>query len=306
MRPSSPAERKTMGGVHKSGYVAIVGSPNVGKSTLLNRFLERKIAIVTPKPQTTRNRILGILTRKHFQILFLDTPGIFQPGYRLQKIMVETAIRALRDADLALMMTEGTGEPGPDENMIMQLLSESKTPTVLAINKVDLVRDKKALLPLIEHYSEKLAFREIVPICALTGDGTEELLRALVKCLPAGPQYYPQEMITESTERFIAAEIIREKVFLRTGEEIPYAVAVKVEEYKERDKMLYIAATVFVERDSQKAIVIGNKGWKLKEIGQLAREELEAASGRRVFLQLWVKVRRKWRQKDGDLKFLGY
>lgn len=295
-----------MAAVYKSGYVAIVGPPNVGKSTLLNRLLGQKIAIVTPKPQTTRNRILGILTREHFQMLFLDTPGIFQPGYRLQKIMVETATRALRDADLVLLMIEGNRKPGPDEDKSIHLLSKTKTPAVLAINKVDVVRDKKALLPLIESYSQKYPFRAIVPISALTGDGVEELLEVLAKHLPAGPQYYPEEMITESPQRFIAAEIIREKVFLRTGEEIPYAVAVKVEEYKERDHVLYIKATVYVERDSQKAILIGQKGQKLKEIGQLAREELEAAGEKKVFLELWVKVRRKWRQKDGDLRFLGY
>ncbi|MCK4272976.1 GTPase Era [bacterium] len=295
-----------MAKVYKSGYVAIVGPPNVGKSTLLNRFLGQKIAIVTPKPQTTRNRILGILTRGSFQMLFLDTPGIFAPGYRLQKIMVETATRALHDADLALLMTEGTRDPGPDEDRIIQLLSETKTPAVLALNKVDVLPDKKLLLPLIELYGKKGAFTDIVPISALTGDGLEELLKILAKHLPEGPQYYPEETITESSERFIAAEIIREKVFLQTGEEIPYSVAVKVEEYKERQRVLYIKATVYVERDSQKGIIIGEKGRKLKQIGQLARQDLEALGEKKVFLELWVKVRRKWRHKDQDLRFLGY
>jgi len=291
---------------YKSGYIAIVGSPNVGKSTLLNRILGQKIAIVTPKPQTTRNRILGILSRNHFQMLFLDTPGIFQPGYRLQKIMVQTATRALREADVVLLMTEGSRQPGPDEEMILGLLSRTETPAVLAINKSDVVADKRTLLPLIETYSRRHPFREVVPISALTGDGIEDLLKVLAKHLPEGPQYYPQETITEAPERFIAAEIVREKVFLQTGEEIPYAVAVKVDEYKDRDHLLYIKATVYVERDSQKAILIGGKGRKLKQIGQLARQELEASTGRKVFLDLWVKVRRKWRQKDQDLRFLGY
>jgi GTP-binding protein Era len=295
-----------MAAVHKSGYIAIVGSPNVGKSTLLNRILGQKVAIVTPKPQTTRNRILGILSRKHFQMLFLDTPGIFQPGYRLQKIMVETATRALREADLVLVMTEGSRQPGPDEDRILGLLSSTKTPAVLAINKSDLLGDKRVLLPMIETYSQRHPFREVVPISALTGDGVDQLLEVLAKSLPEGPRYYPEEIITESPERFIAAETIREKVFLRTGEEIPYAVAVKVDEYKERDHVLYIKATVYVERDSQKGILIGEKGRKLKQIGQLAREELEASTGRKVFLDLWVKVRRKWRQKEEDLRFLGY
>lgn len=295
-----------MSALHKSGYVAIVGPPNVGKSTLLNRLLGQKIAIVTPKPQTTRNRILGILTKKQFQILFLDTPGIFQPGYRLQKIMVETATRALREADVVLVMAEGNREPGAEEERIIRLLVETEMTAVLAINKVDVVRDKKILLPLMKSYSQRYVFREIVPISALNGDGIEELLGALAKYLPPGPRYYPEDMITESPERFIASEIIREKVFLRTGEEIPYAVAIKLEEYKERDHVLYIKATVFVEKDSQKAIIIGQKGRKLKEIGKMAREELEARGGKKVFLELWVKVRRKWRQNERDLRFLGY
>jgi GTP-binding protein Era len=295
-----------MAGEHKSGYVAIVGPPNVGKSTLLNRLLGQKIAIVTPKPQTTRDRILGILTRRDFQMIFLDTPGIFQPGYKLQKVMVQTAAHALQEADLALMMTEGTRQPGPEEEQIIALLIQNKTPQILAINKVDTVGDKKTLLPLIEGYNARNLFSAIVPVSALTGDGVEALVKTLAKHLPIGPQYYPEEMITESPERFIAAEIIREKLFLRTGEEIPYSLAVKVDEYKDRDNLLYIKATVYVERDSQKAIVIGEKGRKLKEIGRLAREELEKMVSRKVFLELWVKVRRKWRHRDTDLRFLGY
>ncbi len=290
----------------KSGYAAIVGPPNVGKSTLLNRLLGQKIAIVSPRPQTTRNRILGIVTGDEFQILFLDTPGIFQPGYRLQKIMVETAKLALRQADLVLLMTEAGRRSGPDEDMVIDLLSQTKTPSVLAINKVDILKDKSRLLPLIEVYRQRYAFCDIVPISALTGDGLDELMRVLIQHLPAGPQYYPEDMLTDSPERFIAAEIIREKVFLRTGEEIPYSVAVRVEEYREKENVLYIKATIYVERNSQKGILIGEGGRKLKQIGTLAREELQGAIGRKVFLDLWVKIRRKWRQKDQDLRFLGY
>jgi GTP-binding protein Era len=291
---------------HRSGYVAIVGPPNVGKSTLLNHFLGQKVAIVSAKPQTTRNRILGILTRKDFQIVFLDTPGIFRPSYPLQKTMVQTATRAMEEADVVLMMTDGTRTPGPDEDGLLNLLAGSKTPVILAINKVDLIRDKRNILPLMDRYHQGGRFREIVPVSALSGDGCEDLLTALAAGLPQGPRYYPEEMITESPERFLAAEVIREKVFLRTGEEIPYAAAVKVDQYKDRGPVLYIQATIYVERDSQKAMVIGGRGGKLKEIGQLAREELERTAGKKVFLDLWVKVRPRWRHKDADLRFFGY
>jgi len=290
----------------RSGYVTIVGPPNVGKSTLLNRLMGQKIAIVTPKPQTTRNRLLGILTRPGTQMIFVDTPGIFRPGYPLQKAMVETAVRALGEADLALVMIDASGRHGDDEDRILRLLSEGGIVAVLALNKIDLVRDKKQLLPLIDRYHRTGLFREIVPVSALTGEGVADLLTVLSDLLPEVPQYYPEDMITESPERFLAAEVIREKVFLRTGEEIPYSAAVKVDEYKDRGDSLYIKATVYLERGSQKAIMIGQKGSKLKEIGQLARQELEAQTGRKIFLDLWVKVRRKWRHQTGDLRFFGY
>jgi len=290
----------------RSGYVAIVGPPNVGKSTLLNRLMGQKIAIVTPKPQTTRNRLLGILTRPDAQMIFVDTPGIFRPGYPLQKAMVDTAVRALGEADLALAMIDASGGRGDDEERILRFLSEGRTTTLLALNKVDLVEDKKRLLPLIDRYHRTGLFREIVPISALTGDGVDDLLATLSGLLPEGPQYYPEDMITESPKRFLAAEVIREKVFLRTGEEVPYSAAVKVDEYQDRGDSLYIKATIYLERDSQKAIMIGQKGAKLKEIGQLARQELEAQTGRKIFLDLWVKVRRRWRHQTGDLRFFGY
>jgi GTP-binding protein Era len=292
--------------IFRSGYVAIVGPPNVGKSTLLNRLMGQKIAIVTPKPQTTRNRLLGILTRPGAQMIFVDTPGIFRPGYPLQKAMVETAVRSLGEADLALAMIDAAEGPHDAGDRILRMLSDGGIDAVLALNKVDMVRDKKRLLPLIDRYHRTGLFREIVPISALTGDGVDDLLETLSGLLPEGPQYYPEEMITESPERFLAAEVIREKVFLRTGQEIPYAAAVKVDEYKDRGDSLSIKATIYLERDSQKAILIGQKGAKLKEIGQLARLDLEAQTDRRIFLDLWVKVRRRWRHQSGDLRFFGY
>jgi len=295
-----------MNAIHRSGYVTIVGPPNVGKSTLLNRLMGQKLAIVTPKPQTTRNRLLGILTRPSFQMIFVDTPGIFRPGYPLQKSMVETAVRALVETDLALVMTDAAAGRHGDEDRILRLLSDGDRAAVLALNKVDRVGDKKRLLPLIDRYHRTGLFREIVPISAITGDGVDDLLTTLSGLLPEGPQYYPEDMITESPDRFLAAEVIREKVFLRTGEEIPYSAAVKVDEYKDHGDSLFIKATIYLERDSQKAIVIGQKGAKLKEIGQLARQELEAQTGRKIFLDLWVKVRRRWRHQSGDLKFFGY
>ena len=230
----------------RSGYVTIVGPPNVGKSTLLNRLMGQKIAIVTPKPQTTRNRLLGILTRPGVQMIFIDTPGIFRPGYPLQRTMVETAVRALGEADLALVMIDATEDRHDDEDRILRLLSDGGIDAVLAINKVDRVGDKKRLLPLMDRYHRPGLFREIVPISALTGDGVDDLLATLSGLLPDGPQYYPKDMVTESPERFLAAEVIREKVFLRTGEEIPYSAAVKVDEYKDRGDSLYILSLIHI------------------------------------------------------------
>jgi len=282
----------------KSGFVPIVGRPNVGKSTLLNRLVGEKLAIVTPKPQTTRNRILGILTTAGFQAVFVDTPGLIQPKYPLQEYMAKAVWTTVREGDLILWLVDVRDEP--------KKLKDLGIPIILVMNKVDLLKDKSALLPLIDEYRKQGVFRELIPISALTGDGVDELLKLIENHLPLGPPLYPPDRLTESSERFIASEIIREKIFLLLKQEVPYGTAVRVEEYKEKEETLYIEATIFVERRSQKGILIGKGGGMLKRIGQLSRQELEEALGKRVFLQLWVKLREGWRKRKKDLRYLGY
>lgn len=282
----------------KSGFVPIVGRPNVGKSTLLNRLVGEKLAIVTPKPQTTRNRILGILTTAGFQAVFVDTPGLIQPKYPLQEYMAKATWTTAREGDLILWLVDVRDEP--------KKLKDLGISIILVMNKVDLLKDKSVLLPLIDEYRKQRVFRELIPISALTGDGVDELLRLIENHLPLGPPLYPPDRLTESSERFIASEIIREKIFLLLKQEVPYGTAVRVEEYKEKEETLYIEATIFVERRSQKGILIGKGGGMLKRIGQLSRQELEEALGKRVFLQLWVKLREGWRKRKKDLRYLGY
>ena len=275
-----------------------MGRPNVGKSTLLNRLVGEKLAIVTPKPQTARNRILGILTTAGFQAVFVDTPGLIQPKYPLQEYMAKATWTTAREGDLILWLVDVRDEP--------KKLKDLGIPIILVMNKVDLLKDKSVLLPLIDEYRKQRVFRELIPISALTGDGVDELLRLIENHLPLGPPLYPPDRLTESSERFIASEIIREKIFLLLKQEIPYGTAVRVEEYKEKEETLYIEATIFVERRSQKGILIGKGGGMLKRIGQLSRQELEEALGKRVFLQLWVKLREGWRKRKKDLRYLGY
>lgn len=290
----------------RSGYVAIIGKPNVGKSTLMNSFLGEKLSIVTPKVQTTRNRITGILTEEDYQIIFLDTPGIFEPSYRLQKHMVERALRAASEADIILLMVEAHKSPEESEKSIFGRIENLDKKVFLILNKVDKVK-KDSLLPLIAMYHEQFGFEEIVPISALTGDGVSHLLDMIVRSLPAGGMYYPQDQISDLPERFFIAEIIREKVFLQTQQEIPYSTTVQTDEVKERkDGRIYIRATIYIERESQKGIVIGKKGKMLKQIGQLAREEIERWMGKPVYLDLWVKVKPDWTDKEGSLREFGY
>ena len=291
----------------RSGYVTIIGEPNVGKSTLLNTMLGEKLAIVTPKPQTTRNRITGILTADNYQIVFLDTPGILEPKYRLQENLIRAAFAAADDADIILYMIDVKNLPPEEiESKILEQIKKSGGIPILVMNKIDLI-PKENLLPLIANYSQKFDFKEIVPISAIQGDGISNLLNVIVNYLPYGPAYYPEDQMSDLPERFFVAETIREKVFLRTKQEIPYASCVLVEEFKEREKgKIYIRAVIYVERDSQKGIIIGKGGKTLKEIGQLARKEIEQFLRTPVFLDLWVNVRKGWRQNERDLKELGY
>lgn len=291
----------------KSGFVSIIGRPNVGKSTLLNTLIGEKVAIVSDKPQTTRNKILGVKNLKGVQIVFLDTPGIHKPRHKLNEYMVRAAIGTLEEVDLILFMIDA-GEPsGPGDRYIIDLLGKVTKPVFLLINKVDRIQ-KSRVLPQIEEYRQFYPFQEIFPISALYGDNLDSLLASIVKELPEGPQYFPEDIATDQPMRFIASEIIREKIFQLTYQEIPYSIAVGIEDFKEAGErnIVSIRAVVFVERDSQKGIIIGKGGSMLKKVGQLARVELEAIMGIKVFLEIWVKVKAGWQSDDRILKMLGY
>ena len=292
---------------HRAGYVAIVGEPNVGKSTLLNALLDQKLSIVSRRPQTTRQRVLGILSTNDTQIVFLDTPGLLRPKYLLHEKMVHSAELALRDADIVLLLTEasrGTELPSEVEEALSKVDSSKKL--LLLINKVDTI-DRAQVLPMIDHFSKTGKFSDIIPISALKGENLPELLRTIVHYLPFHPPYYPPDAVSEQPERFFAAELIREKIFTLFREEVPYSTAVAIVEFKEREQgKTYINADIIVERDSQKGILIGKGGAALKKIGQMARVDIEHMVGRPVFLELHVKVREHWRENEGLLRRLGY
>ncbi|MCK4390770.1 MAG: GTPase Era [Desulfobacterales bacterium] len=291
----------------KSGFVAIIGAPNVGKSTLLNRLLGQKIAITSEKPQTTRHRILGVAHLPGAQMVFLDTPGIHRAKGPLNVRMVEVALKVLGDVDVVVFVTDAMFADNPSDQMILEALKKRNLPVILAINKVDLV-NKPKLLPLMEQWHDAYPFQAIVPISALQGIQMNELVAEMVAVLPEGPRYYPEEMVTELPERFIAAEMIREKVFRLTGQEIPYGVAVMVESFKERPgkNLIDIQATIHVERESQKPIIIGKQGAMLKRIGEQARMDIERMVGCKVFLKLWVRVEKKWTRDVRTIRRFGY
>jgi GTP-binding protein Era len=290
----------------RSGYIAIVGRPNVGKSTLLNQLLGEKVAIVTPKPQTTRNRITGIRTSAQSQIVFIDTPGIHQARSLMNRRMVEIALQTLHEVDGVLWLLDARGRIGPEEERIARNLGGLKTPSLILLNKIDLVAKGK-LLPLMQRCSELLPGKEIVPISALKGEGVPAILKIVERWLPEGPQYFPEGDFTDQTERFVAAEIIREKIFVLTHEEIPYGVAVAIDEFTEKEEknLIVIKATIVTERESHKPILIGKRGAMLKEIGRRAREELEALLGCKIFLELFVKVDRGWTEDPNALTEMG-
>ncbi len=291
----------------KSGYVALMGSPNVGKSTLMNQFLKQKISITAPKPQTTRNRILGILTRTDYQIVFIDTPGIHKARDHFNKILVETALSTLNEVDVICFIVETIRAGRQLDRFVLRNLSDVRTPVILVINKIDLVK-KADLLPIIDTYRQLRDFDAIVPISALRGDGTTELLMEIISLLPEGPKYYPDEYITDQPERFLVSELIREKVFHLTHQEVPYAVAVTIDKFEEKPEKnrIDIEATIHVERDSQKGIVIGKGGRMLKEIGRQARFDIERLLGTHVYLGLFVRVQKRWRNDARILAELGY
>ena len=289
----------------KTGYVAIVGRPNVGKSTLMNSLLKMKLAIVSPKPQTTRHRILGILNGENHQVILLDTPGLMNPRYPLQETMVKTARSTMNESDLILLMVSATGLDGNDEDIIYSL-SRYPIPKFLIINKIDLVK-KSRILPLIDRLKETATFQEILPISALKSDGLTDLLDYIIKTLPDSEPIYPPDIVSDEPERFFVSEIIREQIFLHYGEEIPYSTTVQVETFEERpDRKDYILAAITVERPSQKGILIGKKGQAIKKVGQAARNGIENFIGRPVFLDLEVKVKKKWRKNEFLLKRMGY
>lgn len=292
---------------YKSGFVSIVGRPNVGKSTLLNSLLGQKIAIATDKPQTTRNRILGIHTMDDAQILFLDTPGIHQGRGRLNRFMVDQALSACSDVDLIMFLVEATSPPGGGDSFIMDVLQRSETPVILVINKIDLV-SRESLLPLIDTYSRLFDFAEIFPISAARGEGTDALVSRIRELLPQGGPYYPEDMITDLPERFIVAEMVREQILNQTRDEIPYGVAVEVESFEEKPekKLIVIGAVIHVERESHKRIIVGRQGSRLKAIGQSARREIEKLVGTRVYLELFVHVQKNWTESPHQMKRFGY
>lgn len=291
---------------HKSGFIAVIGRPNVGKSTLINTLIGQKIAIMSDKPQTTRNRILCILTQEDAQIVFLDTPGIHKPKHKLGEYMVKSAEGTLKEVDAILFVVDATEKMGPGEYYILERLQSTCKPVILVVNKLDLIEREQAL-PIISHYTSKYSFAGVVPISAAEKMNLDSLLTEVKKYLPEGPQYYPEDMITDQPERLIVAELVREKALQLTRDEVPHAIAVDVDEMTTRpNDDVYIRATIYVERDSQKGIIIGAKGAMLKEIGARARADIQTLLGSKVFLDLWVKVKKDWRDRDGVLRNFGF
>ncbi|GAS83095.1 GTPase Era [Paenibacillus polymyxa] len=290
----------------KSGFVAIIGRPNVGKSTLMNQVIGQKIAIMSDKPQTTRNKIHGVYTSEHQQIVFLDTPGIHKRQSKLGDYMNQTALNTLGEVEAALFLIDASEGMGGGDRYIAEQLKNIRTPVILVMNKIDKI-EPEALLPLIEEYRKLHDFAEIVPVSAMLGSNVSTLLEQLGKYLPEGPQYYPDDQVTDHPEQFVCAELIREKILQMTREEVPHSIAVTIEDMKVQDNgVVYISAVIFVERDSQKGIIIGKQGALLKEVGKRARHDIQNLLGSKIFMDLWVKVKKDWRNQDRVLRDLGF
>ncbi|MDN4620508.1 GTPase Era [Paenibacillus sp. PsM32] len=290
----------------KSGFVAIVGRPNVGKSTLMNQVIGQKIAIMSDKPQTTRNKIHGVFTRDDKQIVFLDTPGVHKRQSKLGDFMNQTALNTLSEVEAVLFLVDAAEGLGGGDRFIIEHLKKVKTPVFLVINKIDQVVPEQ-LLPIIDQYRKLHEFAEIIPISAKLGNNVDTLMEQIGKYLPEGPQYYPDDQITDHPEQFVCAELIREKILNQTREEIPHSIAVTIEAMSvEPNGVVNISAVIFVERDSQKGIVIGKQGALLKEVGRQARMDIQNLLGSKIFLELWVKVKKDWRNQDSVLKDLGF
>lgn len=289
----------------KAGYAAIIGLPNAGKSTLLNSLLDIKLSIISSKPQTTRRRILGILTKQNYQLVFIDTPGILKPTYELQQRMMQHVNSALSDADILILIVDVKSKRHPIE-IDLKAINSTQKPTILLLNKIDLI-NKNELLILTDNYNKFFPFKAIIPISAIKQDGVDNLEDEIIKYLPLSPPYYPQDILTDHPERFFVSELIREKIFEKFFHEIPYSTEVVIEEYKERSKGKdYINAVIWVERKTQKGILIGKGGEAIRSIGASARKEIEEFLGRKVFLELRVKVNENWRKDSNKLKRLGY
>jgi GTPase len=293
---------------YKSGFAAIVGRPNVGKSTLMNRIVGQKIAIMSDKPQTTRNKIRAVYTSEEGQIIFLDTPGVHKPQSKLGDFMNRMVENALREVDVILFLVDASEKLGPGDEFIIDKLKEVKTPVYLIINKIDKVHPEE-LLPYIDKYKELYPFAQIIPVSALNGSNVDRLMQQLLEELPEGPQFYPADQVTDHPERFIVAELIREKVLQLTREEVPHSIAVVIEQMKTRDgnsDLVDIYATIYTERPSQKGILVGKQGDMMKEIGKRARQDIERLLGSRVYLNLWIKVKKDWRNQENLFKNFGF
>ena len=290
----------------RSGFVSIIGRPNVGKSTFLNYCLGQKVSIISPKPQTTRNVINGIYTNDEAQIIFIDTPGIHKPKHELGEYMNRQAFRSIKDVDLVLLLFDASTDFGTGDEFVLRMLKKINASVILVVNKIDLVKDKNRLLESVAKFNENYDFLDTFYISALNGENVDGLLKGIINNLDEGPMYYPKDQVSDHPEKFIISEIIREKILLKTEEEVPHSVAVVCEEMKHVDGLLNIRANIIVERSSQKKIIIGAGGKIIKEIGTLARQDIEKVVGEKLYLDLWVKVIPNWRDREAEIRKLGY